>query len=95
MADAGAAPAKPNAKKPKPRMTSAITVVANPLSNGEKVSIFSDQPNGTLALENRGINAQYSTQMTNKADPATGPPVAFPSQLVSYKWKDAVCRASE
>jgi hypothetical protein len=71
---------------------SALTTIANPLSAiGDKVMIFSSSKNYTLSLENRTIGGTFVGIMGTTDATSAGPQLAYPSQLTSIMYKDAVC----
>jgi hypothetical protein len=71
---------------------SAITTISNPLSaSHDKIMIFSSSKNYTLSLENRTIGGEFAHTMGTEGETTQGPQLAFPSQLTSMIYKDAVC----
>ena len=73
----------------------ALTTIANPLSPSHtKVMIFTNSSNYTLSLENRTIGGDFSAVLGSSDDDGPGPKLAYPSQLTSMMYKEAVKMAT-
>lgn len=74
----------------KDKMT-ALTTIANPLSpSHKKVMIFTNDSNNTLSLENRTIGGDFTAVLGSSDEDSPGPRLAYPSQLTSMMYKEAV-----